>query len=141
MSADENKALLHRYMTEIWDTANPDAVERFLDPEYRRHTSPTAQTIDLAGQIQRLKGFRAAFPDIAIEIEDVIAAADRVAFQSTMRGTHLGEFLRIAPTGRRVTVGLVDVIRIKEGRFVEQWGGPDLFDLLQQLGINITTGD
>jgi predicted ester cyclase len=55
-----------------------------------------------------------------------------------MRGTHQGEFLGIPPTGKQVTVGLVDVIHIENGKFVEQWGGPDLLDLVQQLGGEIS---
>jgi predicted ester cyclase len=51
-----------------------------------------------------------------------------------MCGTHHGELMGIAPTGKQVTVGLVDMIRVEDGKFVEQWGGPDLFDLLRQLG-------
>lgn len=139
MSVDDHKALLLRYISEVWDAGDPKAVERFLAPSYRRHTSPTGESIDLAGQIKRLKGFREAFPDITIEVEDVIAGEDRVAFRSTMRGTHRGHFLGIPPTGRKVTFGLIDVIRIEDGQFVEQWGGPDLFDLLQQLGATLSS--
>ncbi|MDP8929056.1 MAG: ester cyclase [Actinomycetota bacterium] len=49
-------------------------------------------------------------------------------------GTHEGDFLGVAATGRRVEVNLVDLWRIADGRIVEQWGGPDTFDLLRQLG-------
>jgi predicted ester cyclase len=50
-----------------------------------------------------------------------------------MRGTHQGEFLDIAPTGLEVIFSLLDIIRIEDGSFVEQWGGPDIYDLLQKL--------
>ena len=91
-----------------------------------------------AGQKELLVKFRAAFPDIQLTVEEIIAEDDRIAFRSTMRATHRGEFLGIAPTGKQVTVGLVDVIHIEKGKFTEQWGGPDLFDLLQQLGAEIS---
>lgn len=138
MSAEDNTVLLHRYMSEVWDAGNPNAIEQFLAPNYQRHPSPTPEPFDRTEQLRRLKGFREAFPDIEIEVVDVIAGEDRVAFRSIMRGTHLGEYVGIAPTGRHVTVGLIDLIRIKDGKFVEQWGGPDLFDLLHQLGAPIT---
>ena len=54
-----------------------------------------------------------------------------------MHGTHLSQFLGIPPTRRDVTVGLIDVIRIENGRLVEQLSGPDLFDLLQRLGAAV----
>lgn len=134
MSVSENKALLRRYIREVWEKQNPAAAKEFLASNYRRHTSPVAAPLNLDDQVQRLIGFRAAFPDIQIVVEEVIAQGDLIAFRSTMRGTHNGELLGIAPTGKQVTVGLIDVIRVQDGKFVEQWGGPDLFDLLRQLG-------
>ena len=138
MSAEENKALLRRYIKEVWDRQNPAAVDDFLAPKYKRHRSPTTEPLTRDGQKDLLTKFRAAFPDIQVTVEEIIAEGGRIAFRSTMRGTHLGELLGIAPTGRQVTVGLVDVIHVENGKFVEQWGGPDLLDLLQQLGAEIS---
>ncbi len=140
MSAEENKALLRRYISEVWDKQNPIAVEQFLAPNYQRHLSPMAAPLTREGQQHRLLGFRTVFPDMHLTVEDMIAEGDRIAFRSTMRGTHQGSFLGIAPTGKHVTVGLIDVIRIEDGQFVEQWGGPDLWDLLQQLGAEVSDG-
>lgn len=134
MPAEKNKALLRRYIEVVWDQQNPAAVDQFLAANYQRYLSPTSTPLTRTGQKHLLTGFRAAFPDIQITVEEVVAEGDRIAFRSTMRGTHQGEFRGIAPTGKRVTVGLLDLIRIENGQFVEQWGGPDLLDLLQQLG-------
>jgi len=138
MSAEENKALLWRYIEEVWDKKNPAAVDEFLSPDYQRHRSPTAAPLTREGQKQLLLQFRTAFPDIHLTVEEVIAEDTRLAFRSTMRATHQGELLGIAPTGRQITVGLVDIIHIKNGLFVEQWGGPDLFDLVKQLGAEFS---
>ncbi|MDX1469608.1 MAG: ester cyclase [Acidimicrobiia bacterium] len=133
MSADANKALLERYMEAVWEKGDIDALTDFLHPGFRRHLGPTLGSLDLEGQIERLRGFREAFPDITITPEDVIAEGDLIAFRSTMRGTHRGVFAGLEPTGKRVTVGLVDLIRVADGRFIEQWGGPDMADLVRQL--------
>jgi steroid delta-isomerase-like uncharacterized protein len=132
MSAEHNKALLRRYIEAVWDKENPDALDDFLATTYRRHRSPTTTPLSRDGQKQLLTAFRSAFPDIKITVEEVIAEGDTVAFRSTMRGTHQGEFLGIAPTGQQVTFSLLDVIRIEDGKIVEQWGGPDTFDLVQR---------
>jgi predicted ester cyclase len=133
VSATQNEELLRRYISDVWDAGDPEAARRYLASEYRRHTSPTA-----AHRHHRPTGeapcLREAFPDITVEVEDVITAHDQVAFRSTMRGTHPGTFLGTAATGRTVKVVLIDIIRIENGRLVEQWGGPDLFDLTRQLG-------
>jgi predicted ester cyclase len=138
MSIAENKELLARYITEVWDEANLNAIRKFLSPGFKRHLSPLLPAFDLDGQIERLAGLRSAFPDIAVTVEEVIAEGDLITFRSTMRGTHSGDFAGVPPTGIQVTVGLLDVIRIEAGQFAEQWGGPDLHDMLRQLGATYT---
>ncbi len=140
MSSEENVKLLGEYMRAVWDERNPRAVERFVSETYRRHGSPLLPPFDRAQQIDRLEALQSAFPDISIEVNDVVAADDRIAFLSTLTGTHTGEFMGIPATRRRVTVRLVDMIRVEGGRFVEQWGGPDMFDLLRQLGATLRAG-
>lgn len=131
-----DEVLLRRYIDAVWTQHDPTAVEEFLAPTYRRHLTPMRR-LDLAGQIERLETFWAAFPDAELTVEQVVAAGGFVAFRSTLRGTHLGPFLGIAPTGREVTVALLDLLRVEGGRFVEQWGGPDVFDLVHQLGAEV----
>jgi len=138
MSTEENRALLQRYIEDVWDKQNPAAVDDFLAPNYKRYRSPTTTPLTREEQKQLLSQFRAAFPDIQLTVEEVIAEDNRVAFRSTIRATHQGELFGIAPTGRQITVGLVDVIHIENGKFVEQWGGPDLLDLVRQLGAEIS---
>jgi predicted ester cyclase len=138
MSVEKNKSLLRHYVQEVWDKGNPAAAKQFMASNYRRHTFPEAAPLTVDEQVHRLIGFRTAFPDVQIVVEEMIAEGDQIAFRSTMRGTHHGEFLGIAPTGRQVTVGLVDVLRVENGKFVEQWGGPDLLDLLRQLGAEFS---
>jgi steroid delta-isomerase-like uncharacterized protein len=134
MSTEDNKQLLHRYVTEVWDNGNLEALREFLAPDYRRHVSPTLPPLDLEGQMQRLAGFRSALPDITLTVEDVMAEADRIAFRSTINGTHYGELAGLPPTGKHITVGLVDIIRVEDGHFAEQWGGPNMADMFRQLG-------
>lgn len=128
------KALVRSYIAEVWTKGNLDAVDIFLSPDYRRYLSPTAEPLLLDGQKQRIAAFRSAFPDIRIAIEDVFSEDNYVIFRSTMQGTHQGGFQGIQPTGKTITVSLIDIIRVEHGKFIEHWGGPDLFDLLQQLG-------
>lgn len=136
MSIEANKQLLERYVSEVWDEGDIDALGRFLASDYLRHTSPTLPPLDRDSQMARLRGIRAAFPDVTLTVEEVTAEADRVAFRSTIRGTHLGELAGIGATGREIVVSLVDVIRVEDERFAEQWGGPDMADLYRQLGAS-----
>lgn len=136
MSSEERKQLLESYVELVWDEGDLDALEDFLAVDYQRHTSPTLPPLDRTAQIERLRGIRSAFPDVTLTVEDVMAENDRIAFRSTIRGTHRGELGGLAATGREITVGLVDIIRVENGKFAEQWGGPDMADLFRQLGAS-----
>jgi predicted ester cyclase len=78
---------------------------------------------------------RTAFPDQRVAVDDLLAESDRVAVRFTLRGTHLGELLDLAPTGRRVTVPGVAIYRIAGGRIAEGWVGFDALGLLEQLSV------
>ena len=135
-----HKALVRSYIEEVWTRGNLASVDIVLGPNYRRHLSPTTEPLLLEGQKQRISGFRSAFPDVKITIEDVFTEDKYVIFRSTMRGTHRGVFQGIEPTGKPITVTLIDIIRVENGKFVEHWGGPDVFDLLKQLGAVFSAG-
>jgi predicted ester cyclase len=137
MMPTELKALLTRYIEAVWTDRNPAAVDRFLAPTYQRHVGPRVEPLNRDGQRALLVGFQQAFPDARIVVEEVVAERDLIAFRSRLRGTHRGTFRGIAPTSRTVDVQLVDMIRVADGLFAEQWGGPDLLDLLQQLGATV----
>jgi steroid delta-isomerase-like uncharacterized protein len=141
MSAEDNKRLVRHYLAEVWEKGNLAVMDQLLAPNYRRYLNPRMAPLDAAAQRQRLAGFLAAFPDVALTVEDLMADGDRVIFRATIRGTHLGPFQGIAPTGKAVTAMLLDVVRVEDGRLVEHWGGPDMLDILQQLGARIAHGD
>lgn len=63
-----------------------------------------------------------------------MASGERVVFRAVLSGTHRGDFMGVAATGRRISVALMDMVRFDDsGRFAEQWGGPDLWDIRRQL--------
>ena len=133
-SAADNKALVRQYLETLWAQEDPARAEAFLAPHYQRHLTPHTPPLPRAGFRQRLARFRAAFTDQQHTLEDLFAAGDRVAIRVTIRGTHHGVFHGIAPTGKHVTVSLVEILRIEGGKIAESWGGVDLADVLHQLG-------
>lgn len=138
MTSPPLKELLSRYVDEVWTKRNVAAVDRFLAPSYRRHLGRGVAPLTRDGQKELLSSFRAAFPDAELEVEEVVVERDLIAFRSRMGGTHRGPFRGIPATGKKVDVRLLDMIRVENGMFVEQWGGPDLLDLLQQLGASVS---
>lgn len=80
---------------------------------------------------------RAAFPDRVDVIEQVIAEGDRVGLLFRVTGTHTGNFFGIPPTGKKIDVYEVAMLRIVNGQMVEGWFMMDEADLLQQLGVKM----
>jgi len=138
VSAAENNALVDRYIEEVWVERNPEAIARFVAPDCQLPIAPRAPALDPESQMERIKGLGAAFPDITIVVDDVIVDDHGASFRATMNGTHLGDFAGVPATGRAIEVHLVDFMEIKDGQIVAQWGGPDMRDMLQQLGATLT---
>ena len=136
---EENKALA-RSMWDAVSQGNLNALDQLYSSNYKRYLSATAKPLNATAQKQRLAGLRAAFPDLTITIEDMIAEGDRVSVRMTVTGTHQGTFAGIAPTGKKFTISAFEVVRIENGKIAEHWGGPDTFDLLQQLGAKFSAG-
>jgi predicted ester cyclase len=89
-----------------------------------------------ARRVKRLfSEFRSAFPDWQEEIVELVAEGDTVAGRFRCSGTHRGEFLDEAPTGKRMDVEEVFFLRVKDGRFVDFWGLEDSLGRLRQLGL------
>lgn len=134
MPAEENKASIRRYVEEAWNKGNVDIMDELMAAHYARHMAISAPPLTRDGQKQRILGFRRAFPDLRLTIEDMVAEGEKVSFRLTLRGTHQGEFMRVSPTGKQIVVGAVDVARFEDGKVIEQWGQTDMLGLLQQLG-------
>ena len=68
-------------------------------------------------------------------IHDQVAEGDQVTTRKSLRGTHLGDFLNIAPTGKAVSIEVIDILRLVDGKIVEHWNTVDLLGLMHQLGV------
>ena len=104
----------------------PDFVQYGADP-------------DQVSGVEELKQFfvmmRSGFPDFQVTIEDLFAAeGEKVVLRFTFRGTHQGEFMGVAPTGKRVTMAGIDIFRIADGKIAELWNQEDVLVMMRQIG-------
>lgn len=76
-----------------------------------------------------------AFPDLHIEVEDMIAEGDKIVFRNTVTGTHRGEYMGVPPTGRFITYREIMIARFMDGRIAETWGIVDVLAQMKQLGM------
>lgn len=134
MSTTSNKELVRRAYEELVNRGNYDCLEAFCHEEYYDYTQPPGWPTDRAGLHRQLQYFRSAFPDINVTFQDIIAEDDVVMLRQTMRGTHLGEFFGIPPTGKPVAMTGSHLFRIKDGKLVEHHANNDDLGMLRQLG-------
>jgi len=141
MSTEQNKALLSRLIKEVFNRGNIRLVDELLAPGFVDHEElPPGIPPGREGVKQLTNMFRSAFPDFKATIDDMIAEGDKVVARQTWSGTHKGEFMGIPPTGKSVSFGVIDIIRIAGGKFVEHWGQMDSMGMMQQLGAIPTPG-
>ena len=135
VSAEDNKALVRRFVDEVQSAGNIDLIDEVCSPEFVNHSAPPGIPADCEGIKIVTAMFRGAFPDSYFTVEDMVAEGDKVVTRKTFHGTHEGELMGIPPTGRRVSMGLIDIVRISGGRVVEHWSVGDNLGMMQQLGI------
>ena len=132
MSADENKAIAHRWY-EMLNSHNLTHMDELFAADFVDHDSAVLNH-DLDGTKQFFSMYLDAFSDAQVTLDDLIAEGDRVAARFTVRGTNKGPFMGLPPTGKPFTLTAIDILRIVDGKIVEHWGEADTLGLLQQLG-------
>lgn len=136
MSTEEEKAIVRRVNDEVWSRGRLDVIDELIADEF------VATVIGAPEQIRGPQGFREfvvmyrkAFPDLRITIDEQIAEGESVVTRWTATGTHEGELMGMAATGKQATTAGINVNRVAGGKLVEGWGLFDQLGLLQQLGV------
>ena len=137
--SEQNKMIARRIFEEIENEGNFTVVEQIFASDFVNHL-PFGEMHGIEGAKQFGLMLRTAFPDLHTTVEDQIAEADRVATRWVAHGTHRGEFQGVPASGRQIKISGMTMCRIADGKIVEQWGNPDLFSMMQQLGVIPTPG-
>lgn len=131
------KAVVRRNTEKVQGEGDFVLFEELFADDFVDHTPQPGTTADKDGVRVLYHRLRNAFPDFRPEIHWQSVDGDLVTTYKTYHGTHLGEFLGIAPTGRRVQFDTVDAMRVRDGRIVEHWGVANLYSVLGQLGVDV----
>jgi len=130
-----NKEIVRRVVDGVWRDRNLTIVDELVAPDYVGHDPTQPEPIrGLEGFKQFVGMYQSAFHDAAVTIDDQIAEGDQVVTRWTGRGTHTGELMGIAPTGKEVTVSGITVSRLADGKIAEEWELMDALGMLVQLG-------
>jgi predicted ester cyclase len=133
MSTETSKTIVRRLV----DAINRDDEAAFLDlliPDVVDHYSLPGLPPGREGWNMNRKILRSAFPDACWHEEELFAEGDRVVGRYTLRGTHLGDFLGIPPSGNSIEVPNIHILHVVDGQIVEHWGHGDDMGMMRQLG-------
>ena len=119
----------------MWNKGDLDLVDELCAPDLVIHNLPDGVPPGSEGLKAIIAFYRAAFPDIKITIDFTIAEGDMVVNRWTSTGTHTGDLMGIAPTGRLVDSSGMVAVRIEGGLIVEFWTESDQLVVMQQLGV------
>ena len=129
----QNKALYRRWFTDVVSRGDLAAAQEMLAADYRLHFPGMPGPVDRDGHLRLVAMFRSGFPDWVETVEDLVAEGDRVVARVVGRGTHVGEFQGVRPTGRRVSATGIGIGCLSNGQIVEAWAAYDALGLLEQL--------
>src|SRR5688572_11034303 len=136
MSTEQNKALVRKLVEDVINQGNISMIDEFLIPDFVEHEElPPGIPPGREAPKVLFTALRGAFPDLKATIEHLIAEGDEVVLHMTWTGTQEGEFMGIPPTGKRISINVIDILGIAEGKFVEHWGVMDSMAMMQQLGV------
>jgi len=133
--SEQNESLVRRTIEEIVNQGNFDLVNQLISPEYASFEPTVGPMRGREGYVALVTSYRNAFPDMKMTIEEQIAEGDSVVTRWRAEGTHRGELMGIAPTGKRVSVQGIVISRIKNGQLVDDYESFDVYGMLRQLGV------
>ena len=129
-----HEEVMRRFIKEVINNGNFSVLSELIHPNYV-YRSPDQQFHGPEAIKGLFTAYRAAFSDLNIEIDDLVAADEKVVILFTLTGTHKGDLMGIAATDKRVKVHGVVMSRFEEGKIVEEWEILDQLTMFQQLGV------
>lgn len=130
----DNKMIVRRFYEDIVSAGDLSRISEVISNEYAEVMDGKRYDVGIKGAESHVLGVRSTYPDLQLTVDRQIAEGEWVATCVTARGTHRGEWIGIAPTGRRVAFTGVNVDRVVDGKIVEHGGAANLLGPLLEIG-------
>jgi predicted ester cyclase len=130
MDVSERELRVRSFVEEVWNNRNYEAADELYAETYANGfgTGPSAR-------VEPIRRYHTAFPDLHLDIEELVATGDTVVLRCTFRGTDTGGYAGRAPTGRPVVEWVVSIMHFDGEKVVREWVGADKLGLFIQLGV------
>jgi steroid delta-isomerase-like uncharacterized protein len=133
---DTNKRVARRLADEVFSRGDMRAFDEIIADGYVNHNMPVPNVPGTkAGFREIVVATRKAFPDVHVDVKDVVAEGNFVVFRDTVSATSRGDFFGVPANGKRLTWTEIHFLRIANGRIVEHWTNFDQLGILRQLGV------
>ena len=130
----QNAELARRFYREVIGEGRLDAVDEICSEDFVEHEEFPGLTADREGVKQFTQLFRGGFPDLHVQVDEVLECGDKIVARVRFRGTHQGEFMGVPASGRPIDVPCIDIVRVVDGKAAEHWGITDAMAMMQQIG-------
>jgi steroid delta-isomerase-like uncharacterized protein len=130
---EENKAVVRRFIGEVFVAGRAEAVDELVADDFVPHTWGGVDQ-GREGLKQAMSRVGQGLDDVAMTVEDMIAEGDRVAVRLTSHARQVGEFMGMPPSGREYEIGEIHLFRVADGRIAEHWHQADFLGMMRQLG-------
>jgi predicted ester cyclase len=121
-----------RFYEDVFGQGRVDVLDEILAEDFVQHEGNGVGKESIANWTKKI---RTVLPDMEVEILAIKADGAEVWVHSVFSGTHSEAYLGAAPTGRRVSVTMIDRLRFRDGKAVEHWGATDMYSFMDQLGV------
>jgi len=130
----QNKQAVVRFNKEFVEQGNETSFTELISPDVVNHSAPAGTSKGPDGMFHFLQHIlRSAFPDLKVRILDQVAEGDLVCSRKEFHATHTGEFMGIPPSGQKVVINVIDLIRLRNGQYVEHWGMSNIPEIIARL--------
>ena len=130
-----SRRTMQRFYDELVNEGHLDVADEIMSSELVDHESATGEPEGVEDIKDFFAGLRHAFPDLRATIEDLLEADDKCVARVRYVGTHKREFWGLPPTGKRIDIESIDIVRFDGGKVVEHWGVTDRLRMMEQLGV------
>jgi predicted ester cyclase len=132
---EKNKEIIRRTMDEVWSKGNLSLIPELFTSDYTSYNSSGKTVLGHDGFRKLVESARIGYPDLLCTIDQLVAEGDNIVCRYTITGTHKGEYLGIAPTGKKISVLCLFLTIIRDGKSAETWALNDSLASFKQLGI------
>jgi len=132
-TTEQNKAIVRRFNKECIEEGNEQSLHEIIHPSFINHTAPDGMDTTMDAAWQNIQLLRRALSGLKVNILLQVAEGDLVTTYKVLSGVHKQAFMGIAATNKEVTLSIIDIIRLEDGKYMEHWSIRDVHSLLNQL--------